>query len=100
MFWRTQILATAKAHGYGDILFCDCESFLDPSVDAECHRKDQFLLSWILSLIAESMLGYVSRCEHSCELWKVFDDLFRSQSRAMVINLRFQLKQLRGEFVD
>lgn len=105
MFWRSQVLTTVRAHGFEKFLTCSYEDV--PKIcedDAECnesddahlwHRKDQFLLSWILSSISESMLGYVSRCVHSFQAWKVFDDLFKSQSRGKAMNLRFQLQMLK-----
>lgn len=103
-FWRNQVLATVKAHGFEEFLFCDLDSV--PSLDASTsagsssdssatvlwHRKDQFLLSWLLNLISEGMLGHVNRCVHAFQVWRVFDDLFRSQSKARVMNLKLQLQ--------
>lgn len=52
-------------------------------------------ISWLLSLVSENMLGYVSGCEHACDLWKIFEELFRSQSKARAMSLRFQLQTMK-----
>ncbi|KAL8468977.1 hypothetical protein ACS0TY_031979 [Phlomoides rotata] len=74
-YWR------CSAHGFEDILLCDSSSisrFVESEASSsianlaviDWHRHDQFLLSWLLSSIAESMLGHVSRYEHSFQVWK------------------------------
>lgn len=98
-FWRSQVLATAKAHGYEDILMCGADSIPKSNQSDEesikWHRRDQFLLSWMFSSISESMLGYVSRCTHAFEVWSIFENLFRYQSKARAMNLKFQLLTLK-----
>lgn len=92
-------MATVKAHAFEDVLLCDSDSI--PKMNAkdedsvQWHRRDQFLLSWMPSSIAETMLGHVSRCTHACDVWKVFENLFRSQSKARAMNLIFQLQTLK-----
>lgn len=79
-FWRPQIMATVGAHSYEDILFCEAVPDEGTSTNSDCllwHRRDQVLHSWMLSSIDETMLCYVSRCEHSFQVWKVFDNLFQ-----------------------
>lgn len=92
MFWRSQILTTVKAHGFEDVLLCD-KNNIPPTDQSEesikWHRRDQFILSWMLSSMAESMLGYASRCNHACEAWEVFESMFRSQSKARAMSLHF-----------
>lgn len=68
------MLATVCAHSFEDVLLCSsapCDklsvdglSSSDPSMIIWI-KKDQFLLSWLLSSISENMLGHVSRCLHS-----------------------------------
>lgn len=97
------MLASVKAHGFDRIMLCD-RSGVPPLDDEEWHRKDQFLFSWLLSSINESMLGYVNMCEHSFEVWQIFEELFRSQSKARAMHLRYQMQTLKkgnlsvGEF--
>lgn len=69
-YWRTQVLASVRAHVFGHIMLCDRDDVPSPDND-DWHRKDQFLLSWLPSSVTESMLGYVNLCEHSCDVWKI-----------------------------
>lgn len=68
-FWRSQILATVRAHNFEDVLLCSSAPTDVVSCDGsstsglgllDWNKRDQFLLSWILSSITESMLGHVS----------------------------------------
>lgn len=81
---------------FEDILLCSAENvpvIADEFDDSfNWHHRDQFLMSWLLSSISEQMLGHVSRCTHSFQIWKTFEDLFQSQSKARAMNLRFQLQ--------
>ncbi|KAK6133200.1 hypothetical protein DH2020_033036 [Rehmannia glutinosa] len=93
------ILSNVRAHAFEGILLgpqppqaspgsSDCvESEPDGSY-SQWHRRDQFLFSWLLSTISESMLGHVSRCTTSADLWSVLETLFHSQSKARVLHLR------------
>lgn len=99
-YWRSQILAIVRAHCFEDVLFCSAppaaeEGTSDSPVSLSWLRRDQFLLSWMLSSITDSMLGHVNRCAHSFQVWKTLDDLFQSQSKARSMNLRFQLQTLK-----
>ncbi|KAK6135879.1 hypothetical protein DH2020_030366 [Rehmannia glutinosa] len=103
-YWRIQILATVKAHGFDDFLsgkasapspFIEASSSSSGPVPNPAYsiwiRRDQLLFSWIISSISESMMGYVSRCTTFAELWTVLETSFRSHSRARVQHLRAQL---------
>ncbi|KAK6155744.1 hypothetical protein DH2020_009992 [Rehmannia glutinosa] len=106
-YWRIQILATVKAHGFEEFLSGTASApspFLaatSSSASASSSipnpayslwiRRDQLLFSWILSSISESMMGYVSRFSNSAELWTDLETSFRSHSRARVQHLRAQL---------
>lgn len=104
-FWRAQVLATVRAHGFEDLLSgahvptqflpspvpstsSDPNSILSPAY-LTWLRRDQFVFSWLLSSITESMLGYVNRCSTAAELWSVFAQLFQSHSKARAMQLRF-----------
>lgn len=92
--WRSQILASVRAQGFEDVLLCnaaapfDAESSSSSSPYFDWIRQDQFVLSWILSSISDSMLGHVSRCDQAFQVWSILDELFRSQSKAHVMHLR------------
>ncbi|KAK6130602.1 hypothetical protein DH2020_035648 [Rehmannia glutinosa] len=102
-FWRAQVIATATAHGFDELLFGHIsappkyldddseESSLNPEYSIWL-RKDQFLYSWMLSSISEGMLGHIQRCVSSSEIWHVLENLFRSNSKARVMHLRLLLQ--------
>ncbi|KAH6800658.1 hypothetical protein C2S52_001122 [Perilla frutescens var. hirtella] len=108
-FWRMQVLATIRAHGFTG--FIDPSNvppsqFLPTSSTGRCIpnpeyqvwlSRDQFLMSWLLSSISEGMMGYVTRCHTTCDLWRVLESLFQSQSKARVMQLRFQLQTTRKD---
>ncbi|KAH6790100.1 hypothetical protein C2S51_005106 [Perilla frutescens var. frutescens] len=108
-FWRFQILATIRAHGYDDllspILIPPPQTISTPNHDRRLNpefqlwfRRDQFLLSWIIGSISESMIGHVTRCTSSRDLWLTLKSLFQSQSKARVMQLKLQLQtQKKGD---
>ncbi|XP_057803046.1 uncharacterized protein LOC131018337 [Salvia miltiorrhiza] len=97
-FWRAQALSAIRAHGFHE--------FIDPMAQAPpllpssstsppnsaWLRRDQYLLSWMLSSVTESMLGHVVRCSSSREFWSVLERLFMSQSKARIMQLRLLLQ--------
>ncbi|KAK6119522.1 hypothetical protein DH2020_046733 [Rehmannia glutinosa] len=96
-YWRIQILSTVKAHGFEEFLFGTVK--VPPNiVEGEVNhaytlwlRRDQLLFSWIIASISESMMGYITRCNTSSDLWSILETVFRSQSRARVQHLKAQL---------
>ncbi|KAK6164044.1 hypothetical protein DH2020_000908 [Rehmannia glutinosa] len=75
-FWKAQVLSTVRAHGFEGFLFGIVSTppkYSSPSTSdgsdlclnpdyVSWVRKDQYLLSWMLSSISESMLGHVNHC--------------------------------------
>lgn len=108
-FWRAQILATTPAHNFDDLLdkYITPPSKFLPSSSGDCItnpdfliwiRRDQYLVSWLLSSIGESMLGHVTRCVTSRDIWSVLESLFQSQSKARIMQLQLQLQtQKKGD---
>ena len=112
IFWRSQILPTARAYGLDDFLFgtrSPPEQFINSSSVPEHSssvpeqltvnpeflqwtRLDQFLLSWLLSSISENMLGHVLHCITSSEVWKTLDLLFSTKSKARLLHVQFLLQ--------
>lgn len=108
-FWRYQVLATIRAHGFDDLI----TQYLDPPpqfLPSTSHdrvvnpdfqiwiRRDQLLLSWLIGSIAEVMIGHITRCVSSRDLWFTLEALFQSQSKARVMQLKLQLQtQKKGD---
>ncbi|KAK6144727.1 hypothetical protein DH2020_021547 [Rehmannia glutinosa] len=105
-FWKAHVLSTVRAHGFEGFLFGT--ELLPPKFVASAvgssstslpnsdytvwMRRDQFLLRWMLYSIGESMLGHVSRCSTSHEVWIIFEKLFQSQSKARSMQIQFMLQ--------
>ncbi|KAK6146323.1 hypothetical protein DH2020_020192 [Rehmannia glutinosa] len=108
-FWRAQILAIVTAHGFEQFLLgtVDVPSQWITDSDSGVRkqnleysawlRKDKFLYGWILKSISENMLGYISRCSTSCEVWSVLENLFRTQSQAQVLHLKSMLQTMKKD---
>ncbi|KAK1577018.1 hypothetical protein Q3G72_018477 [Acer saccharum] len=59
------------------------------------RRLDQFLLSWLLSTVSESLIGQVTECISSLETWRTLEKLFSHQSMARTMQLRQQLGNMK-----
>lgn len=108
-FWRAQILSTIRAHNFDDLVdkyHTPPPQYL-PSSSGDCItnpnflnwiRRDQYLVSWMLSSIGETMLGHVTRCVTANDIWIVLENLFQSQSKARIMQLQLQLQtQKKGD---
>ncbi|KAH6790748.1 hypothetical protein C2S51_005754 [Perilla frutescens var. frutescens] len=79
-FWRMQVLATIRAHGF--------TGFIDPSN----VPPSQFLPTSSTGRCIPN-----PECHTTCDLWRVLESLFQSQSKARVMQLRFQLQTTRKD---
>lgn len=103
-YWRPQILATARTHGLDDLLLGQIEApekYLQSSSELsslqinpsylDWIKRDQLLVSWLLSSVSEAMLGHVARCSSAAEIWNILENLFQNHSKARILQLRSQL---------
>ena len=97
---RSQILPTVRAYDLENYLlgtitppvkFVNDQSTVNPAY-SQWLRLDQFLLSWLLSSISESMLGHVVNCTSFSEIWTTLGQLFSTKSKARLLHLRFLLQ--------
>ena len=58
-------------------------------------RTNQALMVWLLGSIYEVMLGHVVRCTSAQQIWSTISSLFSSNSKARLLQLRFQLQMLK-----
>lgn len=106
-FWRAQVLPTIRAHGFEEYIsatvmppspLLPSQSGAAPRPNPEYQiwiRRDQFLLSWMLASIGESMLGHVVRCNTARDVWLTLERLSFSQSKARTMQLRMALQSTR-----
>ena len=101
-FWRAQVLPPIRAHNLESFFLGTIQppiQFIkvpDPNgsqimirtLNLEYviwNRQDQYLVSWLLSSMSESMLGHVTRCVRAAEIWYTLERLNLTQSRARVL---------------
>ena len=88
VLWKSQVLPIVQAYDLEGFLFGTkthpSESLGDSANPdfVHWHRLDQFLLSWLLLTITESMLGHVLHCHTSYAVWKTLEQLFSNKSKA------------------
>ena len=58
-------------------------------------RSDQLLLSWLFSTIGQSVIGQVTDCRSSREVWNTLEQLFSQQSLAKFLQLKHQLQNVK-----
>ena len=56
-------------------------------------EQDQHLLSYLLSSMTKEILVQVSSCEHAAEVWSAVTDMFASQSKSRILQIRSQLSR-------
>ena len=57
--------------------------------------QDQQVLSFLLSSMTKEILVQVSSLEHTAEVWKAITEMFSSQSKSRVLQLRSQLSRMK-----
>ncbi|XP_031247641.1 uncharacterized protein LOC116105348 [Pistacia vera] len=60
-------------------------------------KTDQFLLSWLVSSISESMFRHVAKCISAYEIWNTLELYFQSFSKARTLHLRNLLQSTKKE---
>ncbi|KAL5758053.1 hypothetical protein ACOSP7_020664 [Xanthoceras sorbifolium] len=57
-------------------------------------RSDKLLLCWLYSTIRPNIIGKITNCVTSQEVWSVLENLFSQQSRAKVLQLKQELQNV------
>ena len=55
--------------------------------------QDQQLVAYLLSSMTKEILVQVSSCDHAAQLWTAITEMFSSQSRSRILQLRSQLSR-------
>ncbi|KAL5803075.1 hypothetical protein ACOSQ4_031380 [Xanthoceras sorbifolium] len=58
-------------------------------------KADQILLCWLLGTLSPSVLGQVTRCITSLEMWTKLERVYSQQSMARILQLRQQLQSIK-----
>ncbi|KAL5784152.1 hypothetical protein ACOSQ2_006544 [Xanthoceras sorbifolium] len=111
IYWKTQILPVVRAFDLEDFIFeaTTCPVKFVLAVDEKSGEQvqtynddylawkkvDQLLVSWLMSTLSPSILGRVTQCVTSCEVWNTITNMFSQQSMARIMHLRSQLQTLK-----
>lgn len=108
-FWRSQVLPAVRAHDLDGFLFgtktCP-PRYADNTIGGPdpddprqvnhgyvlWHCTDQSLMSWLLNSISEGMFGHIVHCTSSHQVQDALEKIFTTESRALTLQLRFQLQ--------
>ncbi|KAL9425249.1 hypothetical protein AB3S75_032230 [Citrus x aurantiifolia] len=108
--WKSQILSSVRANGLEDLLDsskCCPDQFLpqdseDLTAETQINpaftvwkRKDQMLLSWLMSSINLEILSLVVNSETSLDLWISLEQQFGSETFAKKVHLKIILNNLK-----
>lgn len=108
IIWKSQLLPVLRGHdleGYVDGTH-KCPSRIISNSSSEENSSqatvkptysvqikwDQLLLSWILSTLTKGVLAQVVGCVSSRDVWKTLENMFASQSKARIMQLRLHLQ--------
>ena len=110
LVWRAQVLPAVRATRLVGILdgssaepspMIQVEK-LDKSTEkvenpayVQWITQDQQVLSYLLSSMTKEILVQVSSLEHTAEVWKAITEMFSSQSKSRVLQLRSQLSRMK-----
>ncbi|KAL5831806.1 hypothetical protein ACOSQ4_017160 [Xanthoceras sorbifolium] len=108
IYWKTQILPVIRAYDLEEFIFGStrCPAKFVESIDEESGESiqtynddylnwkkiDQLLVSWLMTTLSARILGQVTQCVTSCEVWNTVTSLFSQQSMARIMHLRSQLQ--------
>ena len=110
IIWKSHILSSVRANGLEDHLdsskSCPDQFLQSESENSEVEtqinpafttwkRKDQMLLSWMLSFINLEILSPVVNSETSLELWTNLEQQFGYETFAKKVHLKMMLNNLR-----
>ncbi|KAH9695298.1 hypothetical protein KPL71_022713 [Citrus sinensis] len=108
--WKSQILSSVRANGLKDLLDsskCCSDQFIphdseDSTAETQINpaftawkRKDQMLLSWLMSSINLEILSLVVNSETSLDLWISLEQQFGSETFAKKVHLKMMLNNLK-----
>ncbi|KAH9751748.1 retrovirus-related pol polyprotein from transposon RE1 [Citrus sinensis] len=108
--WKSQILSSVRANGIEDLLdsskCCPDQVLPHDSENSTAEtqinlaftawkRKDQMLLSWLMSSINLEILSLVVNSETSLDLWISLEQQFGSETFAKKVHLKMMLNNLK-----
>ncbi|KAL5794665.1 hypothetical protein ACOSP7_003259 [Xanthoceras sorbifolium] len=114
IYWKTQVMPAIGALDLEDYISGSAvipEPYIDVHTDIEGERTliqkqvnpayshwkktDQILLCWLLGTLSQGVLGQVTQCRTSLEMWSKLQRVYSQQSLAKILQLRQQLQNIK-----
>ncbi|KAK9166573.1 hypothetical protein Scep_001764 [Stephania cephalantha] len=88
IYWKVQVRAAIRALGLDFFIENKRSSVTSDSAvtDEVLSRCDNLLMVWLFSNISKDVIGHVTECESSFEIWKTLESLFTQSSMARVLS--------------
>lgn len=112
-YWKSQIFPALRAYELEGLVTGEkpCPSpFISQKLDDSgkfveqsnseytlWKKLDQFLVSWLISSISETMFRHIATCETAYDIWHTLEMHFLTDSKARVLHLRNLLQTTRKE---
>ncbi|KAK9169094.1 hypothetical protein Syun_001234 [Stephania yunnanensis] len=97
IYWKVQVKAAIRALGLEFFIENKRASVTTDSsiIDEVLSRCDNLLMVWLFSNISKDVIGHVTECESSFEIWKTLESLFAQSSMARVLQLKKKMNNIK-----
>ncbi|KAL5755822.1 hypothetical protein ACOSQ2_020568 [Xanthoceras sorbifolium] len=108
VIWKSQVLPAIRAYDLEEFILGESRSpqkFIETvneetgdcvrSVNSEFlqwKKTDQLLVCWLRSTLSPSVIGQVTQCISSCEIWSVHERLYSQHSLAKIMQIRAKIQ--------
>ncbi|KAL5822667.1 hypothetical protein ACOSQ3_020583 [Xanthoceras sorbifolium] len=107
IYWKAQVLPAIEAFELDDFIFglkptppkfievVSSNGYKETVINKEFtswRKADKLLVYWLLSTISPSIIGEVTSCATSCEVWNMLKCLYSQQSLAKMLQLKQRLQ--------
>ncbi|KAL5827956.1 hypothetical protein ACOSQ3_019798 [Xanthoceras sorbifolium] len=108
VIWKSQVLPAIRAYDLEEFILGESRSpqkFIETvneetgdyvrSVNSkflQWKKTDQLLVCWLRSTLSPSVIGQVTQCISSCEIWSVHERMYSQHSLAKIMQIRAQIQ--------
>lgn len=97
LLWKQQVMATIRGHSLLHFLepsstpsrFLSAQDEIQRNISTNClewEQQDQFLVSWLLSSMAEGVLTRMVGCDTASQIWAKLNTYFVAQTRTKFLS--------------
>ncbi|KAL5765599.1 hypothetical protein ACOSP7_016216 [Xanthoceras sorbifolium] len=116
IYWKTPVMPAIRALNLEDYISSSA-AILEAYIEVHTHvegeetliqkqvnpayshwkKSDQILLCWLLETLNQGVLGVVTQCRTSLEMWSKLQRVYSQQSLAKILQLRQQLQNIKKD---